>query len=199
MLDNRSEYIALGKQQRKQHIVQVAQSMVLAGGADNFSMKQLSVNAGVPRATLYRYYANKYQLFSDVTLYWSADFFQRLSQQQLAKKTIGETVNAVVYEILQEASAKPALMNMVLTSLLAEDDKVGQQQILIEQVLPTLLGLVLTKRQLQQCEGAWPLLNRLLLSSLLLLTRKKETIQQSYTLLEQASQALLGNAWFQKL
>ncbi len=103
-------------QLKKTLIIETAIGMIEEAGADNFNMKSLAETSGVPRATLYRYYTSKEELFHDIALYWGTNFRENLSQTKRSKQ-LDKALNQSFKAILQEAQDRPELLRVIISDI----------------------------------------------------------------------------------
>lgn len=103
-------------QLKKTLIIETAIEMIEEAGGDSFNMKSLAETSGVPRATLYRYYTCKEELFHDIALYWGTNFRENLSQTKRSKR-LDKALNQSFKAILQEARDRPELLRVIISDI----------------------------------------------------------------------------------
>ncbi len=181
------------QKKRRQMILSVAREIVSKQGGEALNMKELASIADVPRATLYRYYASKEQLISDMALDWGNSLLARLQENAPTGKTFGEKVSSVFESILKEAKDNPNLIAITLSSLLSDDSAVVSMQSEFERLLPALMESAVDYSQIEEVDKVIDVLLRLLLANLMLLSLGRGDLQQSLDNMVFAAQGLMGS------
>ncbi|OUS25254.1 hypothetical protein A9Q99_21920 [Gammaproteobacteria bacterium 45_16_T64] len=180
------------KIERKQKILNAAIEVISEHGSASLNMKELAQIAEVPRASLYRTYASKEHIISDITLEWGLSLVKRLQATAPRGKTNGAKIGSVFKSILQEAESNPRLISAVLENLLSADDTTRNMQIKFEELLPTLLSSVIDYQSIPEAKKVMDSFLRLLLANLLMLSSGRDSLKESLSHMIFAAEKLTG-------
>jgi len=180
------------KNERKQKIIAKATQMISKQGYDSFNMKELAELSGVPRASIYRAYASKEHLLSEITLDWGLSLVSRLQNQPHKGRTNGAKIKGVFKSILEEAQNNPKLIQAVLDNLLSSDKSARNMEIKIEGLLPALLSSAIDYKSIPNSSKVLSILLRLLLAELQMLTSGRSDLKLSIYHLSFTAEKLIG-------
>ncbi len=184
------------KQERKQRILDAARRVISEQGADALNMKELAQIADVPRASLYRAYASKEHIISDITLEWGSSFASRLQGRSSRGRTNGERIKSVFKSTLQEAEDNPLLIGAVLGNILSTDDNTRNMQIEFEGLLPAALSSAVDYRSIPESKKVMDVLLRLLLANLQMLSSGRSGLKESLSHMVFAAEKLMGKKYW---
>ena len=100
----------------QQLILRAANELVVRIGYRAVTMSGLADCAGISRATLYRYYPTKEQLFSDASLLWVFSFVGSLHKVPVAP-TVGERVISVIHQAFNIIEDNPKLVTAYIETI----------------------------------------------------------------------------------
>ena len=184
------------KLERKQKILATARKVISKHGGAGLNMKELAKVAEVPRASLYRTYASKEHIISDITLDWGLSLVKRLQTKTPKGKTNGAKIKSVFKSILQEAESNPLLIGAVLENLLSADDTTRNMQIKFEELLPALLASAIDYQSIPDAEKVMDAFLRLLLANLLMLSSGRSSLKESLSHMIFAAEKLTGQEYW---
>jgi AcrR family transcriptional regulator len=184
------------KQKRKRKILDAAKKLVSEQGAGSLNMKELARIADVPRASLYRSYASKEHIISDITLEWGLSFASRLQTSSPRGRTKGERIKRVFKIILQEAEDNPLLIGAVLGNILSTDDSTRTMQIEFERLLPAALSSAVDCRSIPESKKVMDVLLRLLLANLEMLSSGRSSLKEALSHMVFAAEKLTGEKYW---
>ncbi len=180
------------KLERKHKILVAARKVISEYGGASLNMKELAQIAEVPRASLYRVYASKEHIISDITLDWGLSLVKRLQTKKPKGKTNGAKIKHVFKNILQEAENNPLLIGAVLENLLSADDTTRNMQVKFEELLPALLAPAIDYQSIPDAKKVMDTLLRLLLANLLMLSSGRSSLKESLSHMIFAAEKLTG-------
>ena len=180
------------KSQRKLKILTTAWEIITEHGAAGLNMKELAQIANVPRASLYRTYASKEHIISDITYEWGMSVVRRLEQESPRGKTNGERIKNVYKNILAEAENNPLLISAVLENLLSTDETTRNMQIQFEGLLPALLSSAIDCHAIPDTQQVMDVLLRLLLANLQMLSSGRSSFNEALSIMLYTSEKLMG-------
>ena len=180
------------KSERKKKLIAKAIKMISEEGYESFNMKKLASLTGVPRASLYRAYASKEHLVSEITLDWGLSLVSRLQKQPHLGRTNGAKIKRVFKSILEEAQHNPLLIQAVLDNLLSSDENTRNMQIEIEGLLPALLSSAIDHKSIPNSTKVLSILLRLLLAELQMLTSGRSDLKLSVSHMVFTAEKLIG-------
>lgn len=184
------------KEERRKKILTTARKIISEQGAAGLNMKELALLADVPRASLYRTYAGKEHIISEITLEWGLSLVGRLQAETPKGRTNGTRVRSVFKSILQEADNNPLLTSAVLENLLSPDDSTRNMQIKFEALLPALLVSAIDYESIPQSKKVTDVLLRLLLANLQMQSSGRSSMKESLTNMVFAAEKLMGQEFW---
>jgi len=180
------------KLERKQKILIAAKKVITEHGSAGLNMKELAQIAEVPRASLYRTYASKEHIISDITLEWGLSLVERLQTAVPKGKTNGAKIKGIFKSILEEAESNPLLISAVLENLLSADDTTRNMQVKFEELLPALLASVINYQSIPEAKKVMDAFLRLLLANLLMLSSGRSSLKESLSHMIFSAEKLTG-------
>lgn len=177
-------------QLKKTLLIEAAIAMVEKAGMDGFNMKSLAEISGVPRATLYRHYTNKEELFHDIALYWGLGFTTSLSSSKKSKqldKALSQTFKA----ILQEGKDRPELIKVVISDIFSASMDATDFENDFAQLFFALLEKFIDLEQHTLKKEDVHVLLRLLLANLQLVVSDKVSLKEALKNLSYCVEMLL--------
>jgi AcrR family transcriptional regulator len=92
---------ARGKEARREHIIQAALHTFLAHGFNGATTDMIQAEAGVSKATLYRYFATKELMFAAAAESASRDFLEQIQDMASTKEDLRDFLTAFGQEFLR--------------------------------------------------------------------------------------------------
>ena len=104
---------------RRDLVVQVATELAEAGGYDAVVMKEVADRSGVALATIYRWFASKDQLLTEVLLVWGAQLSESLATDPPREGAPADRVAAALGRVIDVAGSRPLLASAVVDAVLS--------------------------------------------------------------------------------
>lgn len=155
----------------QQKILAAARRIARERRYEEIEMQDVAAAAEVSRATLYRYYATREQLYADLILEWGLAFHERLRNAADAPKEARSRVHWVLRSVLDEAERERRLIRAFLFAVLHGDASMAEPVAEIRLLLPSLLFLAMGEPAAALPAREVRLLQHVLLSSLVSLQR----------------------------
>lgn len=127
-------------EETRRRILEAARRLARAGGFEGVQMRDLADEAGVARATLYRYFTTREEVFAALTVEWGLAFLERLRAEPLREADPHARLRWVLRSVLEEASREPSLIHALLVMLVSEKAGAATRTAGIGRLLPTLLA-----------------------------------------------------------
>ena len=181
------------QQKRRKGILAATREIISNEGTDGFNMQDIARKAGVSRATLYRYYADRDHLINDMALDWGLSLIERLRSAMPPGRTIGEKLAAVFTSLFEEADRNPNLISIILNVLISPDYDLAASHVDVEQLLPSLLNVVINESELHDPDFVLGTLGRLTLANLLYLNSGRSGLQEAIDNMAHNARLLYGD------
>ncbi len=104
---------------RRDLVVQAATELAEAGGYDAVVMKEVADRSGVALATIYRWFASKDQLLTEVLLVWGAQLSESLAADPPREGGPADRVAAALGRVIDVAGSRPQLASAVVDAVLS--------------------------------------------------------------------------------
>lgn len=110
-----------GQQERRARVLEVATQLAENGGYDAVAMKDVAEQSGVALATLYRWFASKDHLLTEVLLDWIAGLGATLTAEPPTEPRAADRVATVMGRIADAVATRAELAAAVAQALLSFD------------------------------------------------------------------------------
>lgn len=188
------------QQKRRQSILAATREIISKRGGDDFNIHDVAKKAGVSRATLYRYYSDRDHLINDMALDWGLSLVERLRCTTPPGNTIGEKLTAVFTSLFAEAEQNPNLITVTLNSLISPDYALVASHVDVEQLLPSLIHMVIDEKETNDPDFVLGTLDRLTLANLLYINSGRSDLQEAVDNMARNARLLFGDAiWNQSI
>lgn len=104
---------------RRDRVVAAATELADAGGYDAVIMKAVADRSGVALATIYRWFASKDHLLTEVLLVWGATLSQSLTDDPPREGDAADRVAAALGRVIDVAGSRPRLAAAVVEAVLS--------------------------------------------------------------------------------
>lgn len=156
------------QQARRTRLIEAARELALEGGYAAVTMHDVADRAGVARATVYRYFATKDHLLTEVAARWAEQITSDTSAAATGD-TPAERITALMGRIVEVAAAELTLTSAIIQAVTSDDPSVEDARTaLFRQVRDRLAAAI--GEPVPDLEEVEILLGHVLLSALVSLT-----------------------------
>ena len=187
-----SRKLSPSQQKRRNRILTVTREIISSKGSDDFNMLDVAKKAGISRATLYRYYSDRDHLISDMALDWGLSLVERLQSATPPGETIGEKLTAVFSSLFEEADQSPNLIAVTLNVIISPNYALVASHVDVEQLLPSLLNVVIDENEVEDPDFVLGTLGRLTLANMLFLNSGRSSLQEAVDNMARNARLLYG-------
>ncbi|MFC2028007.1 TetR/AcrR family transcriptional regulator, partial [Chloroflexota bacterium] len=179
--------------ERRDRILTATREIISNEGSNALNMQDVAKKAGVSRVTLYRYYSSREHLINDMALAWGLSLIDRLQRATPPGNTVGEKLTAVFASIFEEAHQHPNLIAVTLNSLISPDYASVESHVDVEQLLPSLLNMVIAEAEVHDAEYVLGALSRLTLANLLYINSGRSDTEEAVSYSAHVARLLYGD------
>lgn len=184
-----------GMENSRRPILQAAEQLLLVKGYSSVTMTHVAQQAKVSRATLYRYYSTKEQLYSDLTNEWAVNFINQLHQSTPPGATVGDRVSWVIAKIMDAVVENPALVSAHIATLVSDYETVQSNHKPLKELMPRIIGICAGAHQAENMAKVELNTLHLLISNSLLLNAGKTTKEAVVKSMIGITSLLLSDIW----
>ncbi len=178
---------------RRDRILAATRQIISGQGSEVLNMQTVAEKAGVSRVTLYRYYSSREHLINDMALAWGLSLIERLQSRVPSGNTVGQRITAVFASIFEEAQKNPNLIAATLNTLTSPNYVSVESHVEVEQLLPSLLSMVIDEEGIKDAEHVRGTLERLTLANLLYLSSGRSGLQEAVDNMARIARLLYGD------
>lgn len=193
-----SRKLSPAQQKRRTKILAATREIISHKGSDDFNMLDVANDAGISRATLYRYYSDRDHLISDMALDWGLSLVERLQCTTPPGRTIGEKLTAVFTSLFEEADQNPNLIASTLNVLISPNYALVASHVDVEQLLPSLINVAIDESEVQDPDFVLGTLGRLTLANLLFLNSGRSSLKEAVDNMAHNARLLYGEQLWNK-
>ena len=184
------------RRDKRVQILQAARALVIDQGFPAVTMVEIADLAKVSRATLYRYYSTKDQIYNDVTIDWGINFVQSIRQSPPRQASAGERITAIIQKAVNAAADNPKLMAAYIAILISEDKLLLNDHRRFKGLMPGIIKVAVgNDHKPENMALACSTLQHVLISNLILLNAG---IVDAHTItreMKQIAEQLLADVW----
>ena len=184
------------RRNKRAQILEAGSKLVIDQGFPAVTMVEIAELAKVSRATLYRYYSTKDQIYNDIAIEWGLNFVSSIRQSPPAEPTVGGRVSAVIQKAVSAAADSPGLMASYVAILMSEDELLQHDHRRFKGLMPGIIKIAVgNSQQPRLLQLASSTLQHMLLSNLISInvgTTDSETVINEMKLL---AEELLSDVW----
>lgn len=108
---------------RRERLIESARELALEGGYAAVTMHDVADRAGVARATVYRYFATKDHLLTEVAAAWAHRAIADIDELAIGDTPL-ERLTALLERIVYVAAAEPTLTSAIIQAVTSDDSSV---------------------------------------------------------------------------
>lgn len=178
---------------RRDRILAATRQIISSQGSEALNMQTVAEKAGVSRVTLYRYYSSREHLINDMALAWGLSLIERLQRRVPSGNTVGQRITAIFAGIFEEAQKNPNLIAATLNTLTSPNYASVESHIEVEQLLPSLLNMVIDEEAVPDAKNVMGTLERLVLANLLFINSGRCGLDEAVENMAYAARLLYGD------
>lgn len=184
------------RKDKRSQILEAGRKLVIEHGYPAVTMVQIAELADVSRATLYRYYSTKDQVYNDIAIEWGIAFVSSIRQSPPEHETVGERVVEVIRQAVVAAADNPKLMAAYIAILISEDELLLHDNRRLKGLMPGIIKIAIGQiHQPKYLELACSTLQHVLISNLILLNVGKTNSETVIGEMCPVAEQLLGDVW----
>lgn len=177
-------------------ILDAATALVKERGYHSITMTEVAESSHVSRATLYRYYSTKEQLYNDAAGQWAINFIDDVRYNPPTEATAGERIQHIIRRLVNAVDDNHRLMTAYIASMISDDpasNSVPTRQ--KKALMPTAMRLALGRTQSENQALAVSILQHILVSNILLLSSDNISKEAFIDEMENIATKLLADIW----
>lgn len=179
----------------EQRIVDATTALLMDRDFSAISMTEIAEQANISRATLYRHYATKEQIFSDASTQWAIRFIDTMRSQQYESKTVASSVEEILRKTVTAVTAQPKLMAAYLSTLIAEEELLRPDQRQAKALLPAIIQAAIGRTNPKHLELTASTLQHALVSNLIVLSTRDVQSEQVIQEMLSIARLQLKDVW----
>lgn len=176
--------------ERRDQVIQSATELAEAGGYDAVIMKTVAERSGVALATLYRWFASKDHLLTEVLLAWGSDVSADLADAPLVDPDPVARVSGALRQIMVIAAARPQLASAIVAAVLTVEPAVFENQNDFHTMVVSWIDIALGDADLPNREEVVEVLELVCFSVIIGLVSGRDTAESAGDRLESATRLL---------
>jgi AcrR family transcriptional regulator len=184
------------RRDKRAQILEAGGKLVIDQGFSAVTMVEIAELAKVSRATLYRYYSTKDQIYNDIAIEWGLNFISAMRQSPPQDPTVGGRISTVIEKAVSAAADNPRLMASYVAILISEDELLQHDHRRFKGLMPGIIKIAIGKSQQPRLlQLASSTLQHMLLSNLISLnvgTTDGDTVTHE---MKQLAEELLSDVW----
>ncbi|MFG2085236.1 MULTISPECIES: TetR/AcrR family transcriptional regulator [unclassified Spirillospora] len=180
------------QQARRERLIDSARGLALEGGYAAVTMHDVADRAGVARATVYRYFATKDHLLTEVAAAWAHRVMDDVDALAVGGTPL-ERLTAMLERIVYVAAEEPTLTSAIIQAVTSDDSSVDDPRtilfLFLRDRLSTAIGDPVPER-----DDVEVVLGHILLSALISLASLRRPAEEVATMVRTAGRLVLAGA-----
>ncbi|MBB4777736.1 TetR/AcrR family transcriptional regulator [Actinomadura livida] len=180
------------QQARRERLIDSARELALEGGYAAVTMHDVADRAGVARATVYRYFATKDHLLTEVAAAWAHRAIDDIGAVEIGETPL-ERLTALLERIVYVAAAEPTLTSAIIQAVTSDDSSVDDPRtvlfLFLRDRLSTAIGDPVPER-----DDVEIVLGHVLLSALVSLASLRQPADEVAAMVRTAGRLVLAGA-----
>ncbi|TDD82803.1 TetR/AcrR family transcriptional regulator [Actinomadura darangshiensis] len=181
------------QQARRERLIDSARDLALEGGYPAVTMHDVADRAGVARATVYRYFATKDHLLTEVAATWAHRVTDDIDALAVGDTPL-ERLTALLERIVHVAAEEPTLTSAIIQAVTSDDSSVDDARtvlfLFLRDRLSTAIGDPVPER-----DDVEIVLGHILLSALISLASLRQPVEEVATMVRTAGRLVLAGAF----
>jgi AcrR family transcriptional regulator len=176
---------------RRDHVVATAMALADAGGYDAVVMKAVADRSGVALATIYRWFASKDHLLTEVLLAWGGELSEQLAVDPPRVGDAADRVAAMLGRVMEVAGARPRLAEAVVAAVLSVDGGSLDPQGEFHEMVAGWIGIALGDADVPERDAVIQVLEHVCFSTIIGLATGRQSTADATAQLGTAARLLL--------
>ncbi|TDC59253.1 TetR/AcrR family transcriptional regulator [Actinomadura sp. GC306] len=180
------------QQARRERLIDSARELALEGGYPAVTMHDVADRAGVARATVYRYFATKDHLLTEVAAAWAHRAIDDIGTVEIGGTPL-ERLTALLERIVYVAAAEPTLTSAIIQAVTSADSSVDDARtvlfLFLRDRLSTAIGDPVPER-----DDVEIVLGHVLLAALVSLASLRQPADEVAAMVRTAGRLVLAGA-----
>ena len=176
---------------RRDLVVSAATELADAGGYDAVVMKAVADRSGVALATIYRWFASKDHLLTEVLLVWGATLSQSLTDDPPRDGNAADRVAAALGRVIDVAGSRPRLAAAVVEAMLTVDGGPLDAQGDFHQLMTSWIDAALGDDEVDEREAVTEVLEHVCFSTIIAFATGRQDASDAKHQLASAARLLL--------
>ena len=176
---------------RRAHVVAEAMALADEGGYDAVVMKAVADGSGVALATLYRWFASKDHLLTEVLLAWGDELSGSLAADPPSTGDAADRVAATLGAVMEVAGSRPRLASAVVAAVLSVDRGSLDPQGDFHEMVAGWIGIALGDAEVPERDAVIQVLEHVCFSAIIGLATGRQTTEHATAELTTAARLLL--------
>ncbi len=177
--------------ERRALVVAAAMELAETGGYDAVVMKTVAERSGVALATLYRWFASKDHLLTEVLLSWGSDLSLALGSDPPTGADPVARVAEALRMVMKTAASRPRLASAVVAAALAAEPAVLDAQTDFHEMVVAWIDIALGDDDLPDRDEVVKVLELVCFASIIRLVSGGESAESAGDQLESAARMLI--------
>jgi TetR/AcrR family transcriptional regulator, cholesterol catabolism regulator len=179
---------------RRDQVVAAAMALAESGGYDAVVMKAVADRSGVALATLYRWFASKDHLLTEVLLAWGGELSGTLAADPPRTGDAADRVAATLGRVMEVAGSRPRLAGAVVAAVLSVDSGSLDPQGEFHEMVAGWIGIALGEADVPERAAVIAVLEHVCFSTIIGLATGRQTVDHATGELTTAARLLLRDA-----
>ncbi|MEU5992497.1 TetR/AcrR family transcriptional regulator [Spirillospora sp. NPDC047418] len=180
------------QQARRERLIDSARELALAGGYPAVTMHDVADRAGVARATVYRYFATKDHLLTEVAASWAHHVTDDIDALAVGDTQL-ERLTALLERIVYVAAQEPTLTSAIIQAVTSDDSSVDDARTILFQYLRDRLSAAIGD-PVPHREDVELVLGHILLAALISLASLRQPVEDVATMVRTSGRLVLAGA-----
>ncbi|WP_067799124.1 TetR/AcrR family transcriptional regulator [Actinomadura formosensis] len=180
------------QQARRERLIESARELALEGGYPAVTMHDVADRAGVARATVYRYFATKDHLLTEVASAWAHHVTDDIDALAVGDTPL-ERLTALLERIVHVAAREPTLTSAIIQAVTSDDSSVDEARtvlfLFLRDRLSTAIGDPVPERDEVEI-----VLGHILLAALISLASLRQPVEEVAAMVRTAGRLVLAGA-----
>jgi AcrR family transcriptional regulator len=176
---------------RRDQVIATAMALADEGGYDAVVMKAVADRSGVALATLYRWFASKDHLLTEVLLAWGGELTETLRIEPPRDGDAADRVAATLGQVMTVAGSRPLLAGAVVAAVLSVDGGSLDPQGEFHEMVAGWIGIALGDADVPERDAVIQVLEHVCFSAIIGLATGRQTTADATEHLQTAARLLL--------